>query len=140
MFVGCKCVCDKHPACCSRQNFVLGSGNAPLPGNTFKEVPSVTDCCNLCTQHPHCESWEYSTQRVCVLKAGRPEFVPLDADLRLRMATWAGPRGGGSCAGPAFEGARAPPAPPAQAAGLVPAVPAGAAAAGGADVANSAMP
>jgi len=61
-------------------------------------VPAVADCCALCTQHPLCESWEYSTQRVCMLKSGTPEFVPLSAQLRSRMTTFAGPRAGHPCA------------------------------------------
>lgn len=95
MFTGCKCLCDKHPGCCSLMNMVLA--NTVLIGNTFKEVPSAPDCCNLCSQHPHCESWEYSSKKVCMLKAGPPQYKPLSDDLKSLMVTWAGPRGGESC-------------------------------------------
>jgi hypothetical protein len=89
---GCRCTCDKHPPCCSRQNKL--ATNPTMVGNEYADgsVATLQDCCNLCTNHPMCSAWEYSVQadgsRVCVLKHGAPHFVNTPAGAG--ATTWAG--------------------------------------------------
>ena len=64
-----------------------------LPGSSFSDRDStLQDCCNLCTNHPHCTAWEYSIvdglEHVCVLKAGSPQFVEAGDDGNTEV--WAG--------------------------------------------------
>merc|ERR1711871_926328 len=93
LFQRCECRCNRHAACCSVQNFVLS--NDGLVGNTFKGVKSLGDCCQKCTFHPQCGSWEYSANGVCILKVGSPHFV--ENPLATELKTWAGARSGESC-------------------------------------------
>jgi hypothetical protein len=74
--------------CC---RFAIGKvlRNPPLAGKTFRDVASARRCCRLCGQTRKCGSWEYSTQRVCVLMLGRPQYHKLFAQ---HIVTWAGPR------------------------------------------------
>jgi len=90
----CACRCDKHPACCAKKNKLLS--NDMLFGNRFNDIDSLQDCCNLCTNHPSCGAWEYTTERICVLKSGSPEYVanPFPGD----VTSWSGtPSGVGTC-------------------------------------------
>ena len=89
MFQQCRCFCDKHPGCCPMLNFVLR--NKALLGNTFKNVPNEGACCQRCNNNPHCDGWEYSDHKICILKTGAPEFVANPNPSLVR--TWAGARG-----------------------------------------------
>jgi hypothetical protein len=63
--------------------------NVALPGKTLNGVSSASECCSLCGKHLECGSWEYSSERVCVLMRGAPKYHSLFAQ---QIVTWAGPR------------------------------------------------
>jgi len=90
---GCKCTCDGHTPCVVRQGKLLS--NAMLHANSYQNVPVQQDCCNMCTNHPQCGSWEYSSTKVCVLKTGAPQFV--DAPSSSSVMVWSGCRAGETC-------------------------------------------
>jgi hypothetical protein len=118
---GCKCTCDAHPPCVVKQGYVLRecmehhsahSITAPhahalenddatldcnrmLHGNAYPNVPNMQDCCNMCTNHPKCDAWEYSSTKMCVLKSGKPAFKPVPSDSK--FAVWSGCRAGETC-------------------------------------------
>jgi hypothetical protein len=92
----CACMCDRHPPCCSKQNKVLT--NTAVFGNRFTDVDELQDCCNMCTNHPDCTAWEYTSEGVCTLKKGpvtaesfTPNTIP---DV---VTTWAGTPSGVGC-------------------------------------------
>merc|ERR1711871_1248288 len=98
----CSCQCDRHPTCCDRKDNVLVSKeldkNTAMRGNRFFGVEEKQDCCNMCTNHPTCTSWEYTSEKVCVLQDGlvteasfAPNPVPND------ITTWAGTPAGTPC-------------------------------------------
>ena len=98
----CSCKCDRHPTCCDRKNNVLVSKeldkNTAMRGNRFFGIAVKQDCCNMCTNHPTCTSWEYTSEKVCVLQDGlvteasfAPNPVPND------ITTWAGTPAGTQC-------------------------------------------
>jgi hypothetical protein len=85
---GCKCKCDHHPACCAHKNKLVSSSSGPR-GNRFQGIATLQDCCNMCTNHPSCSTWEYDSDKVCMLKSGAATFVaapPTSAG----YTTWAG--------------------------------------------------
>jgi hypothetical protein len=86
---GCKCKCDHHPACCAHKNKLMSSSAGPR-GNRFRGVATLQDCCNMCTNHPECSSWEYDSDQVCMLKSGVTTFVPAPANAVAGYTTWAG--------------------------------------------------
>jgi hypothetical protein len=117
---GCKCTCDAHPPCVVKQGFVLreckheqhGAVTDPhhlswadddedlpcnrmLHGNAYPNVPNMQDCCNMCTNHPKCDAWEYSSTKMCVLKSGTPAFKVVPASSG--FAVWSGCRAGEAC-------------------------------------------
>ena len=53
------------------------------------------DCCNMCTNHPDCGSWEYDTDHLCVLKTNAPVFI--DAPLQAGMTVYSGAPAGETC-------------------------------------------
>ena len=69
--------------------------NRMLHGNAYPNVPNMQDCCNLCTNHPKCDAWEYSSSKMCVLKSGAPAFKPVPSDST--FAVWSGCRAGETC-------------------------------------------
>ena len=78
-----------HAPCCVHERTVLG--NDALFGNRYNGVARMQDCCNLCTNHPLCSSWEYDSRRRCVLKRGEPKLVPASSEAFLEgLTTWAG--------------------------------------------------
>jgi len=89
----CHCTCDRHPPCCSRAGRLLR--NDVLLGNKFANVACQQECCNMCTNHPHCTAWEYTATKVCALTGGKPQFVPSPSQT---IATWAGLPSPHSCA------------------------------------------
>jgi hypothetical protein len=117
----CHCTCDAHPPCVVRQGYVLRecqgrhaahniaephsiaiedddeheACNEMLHGNAFPGIPNMQDCCNLCTNHPDCGAWEYSSTQLCVLKAGAPAFKAVPSDST--FAVWSGCRAGETC-------------------------------------------
>jgi hypothetical protein len=85
----CACRCTSHAPCCVHERTVLG--NDALFGNRYNGVARMQDCCNLCTNHPLCSSWEYDSRRRCVLKRGEPKLVPASSEAFLEgLTTWAG--------------------------------------------------
>lgn len=90
----CACKCDKHPACCAKKNMLLS--NTMLFGNRFNDVDTLQECCNMCTNHPSCGAWEYTTERICVLKSGSPSYAA--NPFPEVVTSWSGtPSGVGSC-------------------------------------------
>jgi hypothetical protein len=92
---GCRCTCNGHPRCVAKQGKLLS--NKMLHANSYKHIPSMQDCCNLCTNHPKCGSWEFSSTGTCVLKAGMPKFIPQPAATLNDIDVWAGCRSGEAC-------------------------------------------
>lgn len=101
----CVCTCDRHPPCCTHQNKLVSGGEA-LRGNKFSNIATLQDCCNLCTNHPHCTAWEYGVygaagaeERSCVLKQGAVSFIAASAGLTASgMTVWSGlPSSAGPC-------------------------------------------
>ena len=45
----CSGACDAHTPCCSKKNFLLSK---MLHANTYDEIPTMQDCCDMCTNHP----------------------------------------------------------------------------------------
>jgi len=117
----CNCTCDAHPPCVERQGFVLrecadhkSAHGLPMPhahaltssdtnatacnrmlhGNAFPNVPDIQDCCDMCTNHPDCGAWEYSSSNMCVLKAGKPAFQRVHLTSGM---VWAGCPSGEAC-------------------------------------------
>jgi hypothetical protein len=90
----CDCKCDKHPPCCAKANQLLA--NAMLLGNKYKSIASAQTCCNMCTNHPGCTGWEYTSEQVCALKGGTPQFV--ENPPPQSIVTWAGLPSPHSCA------------------------------------------
>ena len=93
----CSCKCDRHPPCCATKNKLLS--NAMVFGNRFTSVAVLQDCCNMCTNHPECTAWEYTSEKVCILKHGIVSAASYLANpLPLTVTTWAGtPSGVGAC-------------------------------------------
>lgn len=91
----CRCTCNGHPPCVAKQGKLLS--NNMLHANSYKHIPTLQDCCNLCTNHPHCGSWEFSSTGTCVLKAGAPNFIPQPAATLNDIDVWAGCRSGSAC-------------------------------------------
>merc|ERR1712146_6989 len=92
----CSCKCDAHTPCCSRAGKLLDlSVNVMIHANAYQNIPTMQDCCNMCTNHPDCGSWEYSDSKICVLKSGVPQFVDVPADVPAQI--WSGCRAGTQC-------------------------------------------
>ena len=71
----CYCTCRLHPPCDGRPGVRLR--NKPLLGNRWPGVRTVQQCCNMCTNHPECESFEHDSAddaRACTLFAGTPVY------------------------------------------------------------------
>merc|ERR1712216_99554 len=88
----CKCTCDGHKACMAHKGKMIT--NAVLHANVHPHIPKMQDCCNLCTNHPQCGSWEYSSTNICVLKKGAPVFVDQPS---ASFDMWSGCRAGETC-------------------------------------------
>jgi hypothetical protein len=89
---GCKCVCNGHTPCMSRRGMMIT--NEMLHANIFHNIPTLQDCCNMCTNHPECGSWEYSDTHICVLKRGAPKFAAQPSG---GFVMWSGCRAGETC-------------------------------------------
>ena len=122
----CKCDCNGHSPCVVEQGYVLRECAAPTPGyhnavheahrlpegqaaqgescnrmihgNAFPNVPNMQECCNLCTNHPKCGSWEYSSTKMCVLKEGAPVWQKVSSAGSFEV--WSGCKAGSGCAPP----------------------------------------
>jgi len=92
---GCICKCSGHTPCVAKANKLLR--NKVLHANTYSHIPKMQDCCNLCTNHPACGCWEYSSSGTCVLKSGAPIFIPQPAATLGELAVWAGCPAGEAC-------------------------------------------
>lgn len=90
----CRCVCNQH-VCCSHVNKLV-SGGVGVVGGRY-EVDSMQECCDLCSNHPQCNAWEYSSESTCTLKRtiGATTFV--DNPATASLTTWAGAKAGASC-------------------------------------------
>jgi hypothetical protein len=93
----CACKCDRHPPCCATRNKLLT--NEMVFGNRFTDVKVLQDCCNMCTNHPECTAWEYTSEQVCILKSGVVSASSyMSNPLPQKITTWAGtPSGVGTC-------------------------------------------
>ena len=94
----CQCACRHHIPCCTKEGFMLE--NPTLPGNVYTTVQDLQSCCDMCTNHPMCISFEYDSDGVCSLKSGKPRFTPqtrfVSASGSARQI-WAGVRSGMQC-------------------------------------------
>lgn len=95
----CHCSCKHHIPCCRKTGFTLL--NSALPGNIYTRVETLQSCCDMCTNHPMCMAWEYDTDKVCILKGGKPRFAK---QIRFRSRhgnthrkVWSGVRSGVKC-------------------------------------------
>jgi len=95
----CSCKCDAHTPCNAKPGFILT--NKMLHANSYDSIPTMQDCCDMCTNHPKCGSWEYSPGPhggKCVLKEGAPQFLPVPAAAKTAgMVVFAGCRAGTQC-------------------------------------------
>ena len=93
----CSCKCDAHTPCCSKKDYVLT--NKMLHANSYDSIPTQQDCCDMCTNHPKCGSWEYSPGAgKCVLKEGAPQFLAVPAASKSAgVVVFSGARAGNSC-------------------------------------------
>jgi hypothetical protein len=92
----CACMCDRHAPCCSKKNQLLT--NDGVFGNRLTGVDAMQDCCNMCTNHPDCTAWEYTSEQVCTLKKGvvtAASFTP--NAIPNVVTTWAGTPSGVGC-------------------------------------------
>ena len=89
----CECMCNGHPPCAAHKGKMLE--NEALHANVYPNTPTMQDCCNMCTNHPKCGSWEYTSMKICVLKAGKPIFVSQPSGAS--FAAWAGCPAGETC-------------------------------------------
>ena len=90
---GCACTCDSHPGCCFVKGRVLD--NVRIAGSVYQGVEDHDHCCSLCTGHPLCGAWQYSSAGTCILKQGAPVYRV--ANSALAEDTWAGPKAGDQC-------------------------------------------
>jgi len=115
----CECTCNGHSPCVVEQNYVLkecdhveggyhnnvphphdhvdggtfpGQCNKMLHGNAYPNIPNMQECCNMCTNHPLCGSWEYSSTKMCVLKQGAPVWKAVAPSSSVTV--WSGCRAG----------------------------------------------
>ena len=79
----------------SHQNKLLS--NPMLHANAYHNIPHLQDCCNLCTNHPKCGGWEYSSSGLCVLKSGEPQFIAQPEQTLDSVVVWSGCRAGEAC-------------------------------------------
>jgi hypothetical protein len=82
-----------HPPCDALVGKELS--NTPIHGNHWHDITAQQDCCNMCTNHPDCESFTYKASNECILYAGAPVFV--DAPLSVADTTWSGCQSGDIC-------------------------------------------
>ena len=74
----CFCTCSMHPPCTVKAGVTLT--NTPIFGNHYTSIDHAQDCCNMCTNHPQCESFTYSSaSKQCTLYAGSPVYAPSEA-------------------------------------------------------------
>jgi hypothetical protein len=95
---GCTCTCNRHPPCCSIAGMTLT--NPALVGGSGIPVRVKQDCCNLCTNHPHCTSWDFvrmgdGASHQCTLRHGEPAFTVATANAA--PSSSAGRRSGTAC-------------------------------------------
>jgi hypothetical protein len=86
----CTCTCNGHTPCVVHANMLLK--NTAIHGNAYPKVPTMQDCCNMCTNHPNCSSWEYSSSKMCELKTGSPQFYAAPSSAAGKF--WSGVRAG----------------------------------------------
>merc|ERR1712072_248573 len=91
----CKCVCSGHSPCVMHVGKMLT--NPMLHANVYPHIPSMQDCCNMCTNHRNCTSWEYSSTNICVLKTGTPVSTDQPS---ANFQMWSGCRAGEACSAP----------------------------------------
>jgi len=74
----CFCTCSMHPPCTVKAGVTLT--NTPILGNHYTNVGHAQDCCNMCTNHPQCESFTYSSAtEQCTLFSGSPVYAASSA-------------------------------------------------------------
>ena len=87
-------MCNQH-VCCSNVNKLVNGGMGVVGGRY--EVDSMQECCDMCSNHPQCDAWEFSSENTCMLKRtkGTATFIanPATSDL----TTWAGAKAGAPC-------------------------------------------
>lgn len=90
----CKCHCSKNPTSCFKKNKILAAGSI-LFANKHEFIKDIHECSDLCANHPDCKSWEYNTNKTCVLNDAEPVYAPNDDSA---VTTWAGGKSGpGAC-------------------------------------------
>lgn len=65
----CACYCDKHPPCCQLKG--VTTLNAEVFANTFQNIETTQECCDLTTNHPTATHYSFDRATgVCTLKTG----------------------------------------------------------------------
>jgi len=65
----CECYCDKHPPCCQLKG--VTTLNTEVFANTFHDIESTQECCDLTTNHPIATHYAFDlTTGICTLKSG----------------------------------------------------------------------
>jgi len=81
-----------HDQASQSGTFENGGCNKMIHGNAYPNIPNMQECCNLCTNHELCDSWEYSSTKMCVLKQGAPVWEKVDDAAGLEV--WSGCKAG----------------------------------------------
>ena len=93
----CFCTCSHHPACAARQGTTVR--NKALLGNDWHGVDNRQECCNMCTNHPKCDTFTFvdaaiEADRRCVLYAGSPKWKLIAPDDATYKTTYSGCQSG----------------------------------------------
>jgi hypothetical protein len=90
----CRCVCNQH-VCCSNVNKLV-KGGVGLVGGRYT-VDTMQQCCDMCSNHPHCTAWEFSSNNICMLKRTAAAATFVDNPANSARTTWAGAKAGATC-------------------------------------------
>ena len=99
----CYCTCSMHPPCMSKRGVRLS--NTPLIGNRWEKVWTQQECCNMCTNHPQCESFTWTKGLTCTLYEGSPVEVAIDQADPTFDRTFSGCQSGDFCQSDSVQGA-----------------------------------
>jgi hypothetical protein len=89
----CYCTCKMHPPCAAQKGKELT--NAPIRGNHWHNIETQQTCCNMCTNHPDCESFTYKSSKECIMYTGSPVYT--NAPTAVADFVWSGCQSGDIC-------------------------------------------
>jgi hypothetical protein len=90
----CFCTCRMHPPCAGQKGKELS--NTAIVGNHWHNIETQQTCCNMCTNHPDCESFTYKqASKECTFFMGSPVYK--NAPAAVAATTWSGCQSGDVC-------------------------------------------